>query len=139
MQTVRSGAAAPQVGWSAAGLHKLHAASLSQHCLSHQFRKANGVLRFLAPGAGDGDVHLAFLPCYQVVENLRRGMAPSEAAEDAVRRIARRVPSYVGAVVAVGKDGRHGAAAHGWTFVYSFASGGTGGQVEKVQVEPLQV
>ena len=84
-------------------------------------------------------MHLAFLPCYQVVENLRRGMAPTEAAEDAVRRIARRVPSYVGAVVAVSRDGRHGAAAHGWTFVYSVASGGSGGRVETVQVEPLQV
>ena len=84
-------------------------------------------------------MHLAFLPCYQVVENLRRGMAPRQAAEDAVRRIARRVPSYVGAVVAVSKDGRHGAAAHGWKFVYSVADQSSGGKVTTVQVEPIQL
>lgn len=54
---------------------------------------------------GDGDVHIAFQPCMLVVEAMRAGMEPTAAAEHAVRRIARRVPSYVGAVVAVGKDG----------------------------------
>lgn len=58
-----------------------------------------------ASTAGDGDVHIAFLPCQLVVESMRRGMSPKAAAEHAVRRIARRVPSYVGAVVAVSKDG----------------------------------
>ncbi|KAL4431064.1 hypothetical protein ABPG75_006320 [Micractinium tetrahymenae] len=88
---------------------------------------------------GDGDTHIAFLPCYQVVEAMRRGLSPQAAAEDAVRRIARRVPSYVGAVVAVSKDGRYGAAAHGWKFVFSVASAASSGQVETIAVEPLAV
>lgn len=68
---------------------------------------------------------------------MRRGLSPQAAAEEAVRRIARRVPTYVGAVVAVSRDGRHGAAAHGWQFAYSVASAASGGRVETVAVEPL--
>lgn len=70
---------------------------------------------------------------------MRAGMGPTEAAQDAVRRIARRVPGYVGAVVAASRDGRHGAAAHGWTFHYAVASGGTAGGVEMIEVPPLEV
>ncbi len=77
------------------------------------------------------------LPRLQVVEAMRRGLSPQAAAEEAVRRIARRVPTYVGAVVAVSKDGRHGAAAHGWQFSYSVVSAASGGRVETVAVEPL--
>lgn len=68
---------------------------------------------------------------------MRQGLAPQQAAEAAVRRIARRRPSYVGAVVAVSNDGRHGGAAHGWRFQYSFASPATGGEVVVVDVPPL--
>lgn len=68
---------------------------------------------------------------------MRRGLSPTAAAEDAVRRIAHRVPGFVGAVVAVSKDGRHGGAAHGWRFQYSVACGG--GAVATVTVEPLRV
>ena len=50
---------------------------------------------------------------------MRRGMAVTAAAEDAIRRIAKRYPRYVGAVVAVDMAGRVGAACHGWTFKYS--------------------
>lgn len=70
---------------------------------------------------------------------MRRGLSPQAAAEEAVGRIARRVPGYVGAVVAVSRDGRHGAAAHGWQFMYSVVSPASGGQVETVAVEPLIV
>lgn len=86
---------------------------------------------------GDGDVHLRFLPCYQTVENMRRGMGPREAAEEAVGRIAARLGgAYVGAVVALSRDGRHGAAAHGWNFSYSVRDTDSGG-VQVVAVEPL--
>jgi len=50
---------------------------------------------------------------------MRRGMSVTAAAEDAIRRIAKRYPKYVGAVVAVDMAGRVGAACHGWTFKYS--------------------
>ncbi|XP_054814131.1 probable isoaspartyl peptidase/L-asparaginase 3 isoform X2 [Prosopis cineraria] len=68
---------------------------------------------------GDGDVMMRFLPCYQVVESMRLGMEPKSAAQDAIARIARRFPDFVGAVVAVNKKGEHAGACHGWTFTYS--------------------
>lgn len=68
---------------------------------------------------GDGDIMMRFLPCYQVLESLRRGMEPKVAAEDAISRIARKFPNFVGAVFAVSKDGVHAGACHGWTFQYS--------------------
>ena len=75
---------------------------------------------------GDGDLHLRFLPCYQVVENMRGGMNPKAAAEDVVRRIQRKVgvERYTGALVAVGRGGRHGAASSGgWKFQYAWRDG----------------
>ncbi|KAK9837473.1 hypothetical protein WJX81_004936 [Elliptochloris bilobata] len=68
---------------------------------------------------GDGDAHLRFLPCFQVVEAMRRGIAPREAAEAAIARIARFVPGYVGALFAVDSTGSHAGAAYGWNFQYA--------------------
>lgn len=68
---------------------------------------------------GDGDIMMRFLPCYQVVESMRQGMEPKVAAEDAISRIARKFPDFVGAVIAVNKNGVHAGACHGWTFQYS--------------------
>jgi N4-(beta-N-acetylglucosaminyl)-L-asparaginase len=76
---------------------------------------------------------------WQVVESMRQGMSPREAAEDAMRRIARRVPSFVGAVVAVSKDGRHAGACYGWNFTYSVASAETLGRIETITVEPVEM
>ncbi|KAG9452205.1 hypothetical protein H6P81_005109 [Aristolochia fimbriata] len=73
---------------------------------------------------GDGDIMMRFLPCYQVVESMRRGMNPHSAAVDAIARIARKYPDFVGAVVAVSKEGVHAGACHGWTFQYSVRSPG---------------
>ncbi|GFP80789.1 probable isoaspartyl peptidase/l-asparaginase 3 [Phtheirospermum japonicum] len=71
---------------------------------------------------GDGDVMMRFLPCYQVVESMRLGMEPKLAAEDAIGRITRKYPDFVGAVFAVNKNGVHAGACHGWTFQYSVRS-----------------
>lgn len=46
-------------------------------------------------------------------------MEPKLAAKDAISRIARKFPDFVGAVVAVNKNGVHAGACHGWTFQYS--------------------
>ncbi|GBG91068.1 hypothetical protein CBR_g51802 [Chara braunii] len=67
---------------------------------------------------GDGDIMMRFLPCYQVVESMRRGMEPKAAAEDAIARIRRKYPKFVGAIFAVDRKGRHAGACHGWTFTY---------------------
>ncbi|PAN39441.1 hypothetical protein PAHAL_7G243000 [Panicum hallii] len=69
--------------------------------------------------SGDGDIMMRFLPCYQVVESMRQGMEPRDAAMDAISRIARKFPNFVGAVFAVNKKGVHAGACHGWTFQYS--------------------
>ncbi|KAK9095214.1 hypothetical protein Scep_026683 [Stephania cephalantha] len=68
---------------------------------------------------GDGDIMMRFLPCYQVVESMRLGMEPELAAMDAISRIARKYPDFVGAIFAVNKEGVHAGACHGWTFQYS--------------------
>ncbi|MQM10667.1 hypothetical protein Taro_043562 [Colocasia esculenta] len=68
---------------------------------------------------GDGDVMMRFLPCYQVVESMRQGMEPKDAAADAISRIARKYPDFVGAVFAINKNGEHAGACHGWRFQYS--------------------
>ncbi|KAK1285248.1 putative isoaspartyl peptidase/L-asparaginase 3 [Acorus calamus] len=71
---------------------------------------------------GDGDIMMRFLPCYQVVESMRSGMDPKRAANDAISRIARKYPNFVGAVIALDKNGVHAGACHGWTFQYSVRS-----------------
>ncbi|KAF5454460.1 hypothetical protein F2P56_024123 [Juglans regia] len=71
---------------------------------------------------GDGDIMMRFLPCYQVVESMRLGMEPKLAAKDAISRIARKFPDFVGAVFAINKNGKHAGACHGWTFQYSVRS-----------------
>ncbi|XP_018676181.2 probable isoaspartyl peptidase/L-asparaginase 3 isoform X2 [Musa acuminata AAA Group] len=68
---------------------------------------------------GDGDIMMRFLPCYQVVESMRQGMEPRHAAADAISRIARKYPDFIGAVFALNKNGVHAGACHGWTFQYS--------------------
>lgn len=73
---------------------------------------------------GDGDIMMRFLPCYQVVESMRLGMEPKLAAKDAISRITRKYPDFIGAVFAVNKDGVHAGACHGWTFQYSVRSPG---------------
>ncbi|KAL2248566.1 probable isoaspartyl peptidase/L-asparaginase 3 isoform X1 [Sesamum indicum] len=71
---------------------------------------------------GDGDIMMRFLPCYQVIESMRLGMEPKLAAQDAIARIARKYPDFVGAIFAVNKNGVHAGACHGWTFQYSVRS-----------------
>lgn len=87
-----------------------------------------------ACGTGDGDTLMKFLPSYQAVESMRNGKTASQAAEDAVRRISKVYPNYVGAIVAIDRYGNHGAGCHGMpTFKYSFRNGTTDGpQVQEV-------
>ncbi|XP_050678975.1 N(4)-(Beta-N-acetylglucosaminyl)-L-asparaginase-like [Leptidea sinapis] len=66
-----------------------------------------------ATATGDGDVMLRFLPSFLAVEEMRRGIPPKEAAEAAIARIAEYYPNFMGAVIALRKDGVYGAACHG--------------------------
>lgn len=91
---------------------------------------------------GDGDLHLRHWPCVRAMAALERGgKSPKEAAEEAVRAIAEREPTYVGAlVVACSRTGAVGAAAHGWNFSYTVARKGVdGGEPRVLEVEALVV
>ncbi|XP_020628098.1 N(4)-(Beta-N-acetylglucosaminyl)-L-asparaginase-like [Orbicella faveolata] len=69
-----------------------------------------------ASGTGDGDVMLKFLPSFHAVELLRQGYSPTRAARMALKRIAQYYPTFRGGLITVTKDGRHGAACHGWPY-----------------------
>ena len=76
----------------------------------------------------------------QVVESMRLGMTPTQATEDAMRRILRFIvggTQLQGALVAIDSNGNHGAAATGWTFQYSLRKDGHPGDVEVFSVAPL--
>ena len=51
---------------------------------------------------------MKFLPSYQVVESMRNGMSPQDATADAIKRIERLYPNFVGAIIAADKLGNHG-------------------------------
>ncbi|KAG7294170.1 hypothetical protein NEMBOFW57_004239 [Staphylotrichum longicolle] len=78
-----------------------------------------------------------YRPVVVAVENLRRGMTPTEAAEDAVRRILRKYPKISSGIVVVNNKGEHGGAGSGWTFSYSFR-GGTMAATKVVNIPPLE-
>jgi len=66
-----------------------------------------------AVATGDGDVMQRFVPSYNAVQLMRQGAAPDEACLDGIKRIARFYPNFTGAVVALDRNGRYGAACHG--------------------------
>lgn len=72
----------------------------------------------------------------QAVESMRQGMAPTEAAEDAMNRILELVPHFQGALVTMNSTGSHGAAAVGWVFHYAVAE--DSGVPEVHRIEPLK-
>ena len=84
---------------------------------------------------GDGDTMMRFLPCYQVVESMRLGMSAKDAAEDAVARIRRFYPSFLGALIAVGADGTHAGAVNCWQLTYSVRGDGMR-EPQTFQVDP---
>lgn len=80
---------------------------------------------------------MRFLPCYQAVENLRQGMSPKEAAEDAVWRMVRKYPAVSSGIVVTNTKGEHGGAGSGWTFTYAFR-GGSMNATQVVTVPPVK-
>lgn len=87
---------------------------------------------------GDGDIMMRFLPCYQAVESMRRGMSPQEAARDAVVRMVKKYPAISSGIVVVNNKGEHGGAGSGWTFTYAYR-GGKMNATEVVTVPPVCV
>jgi N4-(beta-N-acetylglucosaminyl)-L-asparaginase len=79
---------------------------------------------------------MRFSPSFLAVELMRGGMDPTKAAEVPIRRIAKYYPQYQGAIVCINASGAIGAAGHGWTFVYAWASATSGG-VQTVSVPPV--
>lgn len=87
---------------------------------------------------GDGDIMMRFLPCYQAVESMRRGMTPEEAARDAVVRMVKKYPAVSAGIVVVNNKGEHAGAGSGWTFTYAYR-GGTMNATQVVTVPPVVV
>ena len=80
-----------------------------------------------AGGTGDGDTMVRFVPCYQAVESMARGMTPRAAATDAISRILKFYPAFGGAVVVVNAAGVHSAACStglGASWRYTFRASG---------------
>ncbi|XP_039252181.2 N(4)-(Beta-N-acetylglucosaminyl)-L-asparaginase-like [Styela clava] len=67
-----------------------------------------------AVATGDGDVMMRLLPTYQLVENMRQGMSPEDAARDALNRILKRYSTFEGALIGVNIKGEVGAACTGF-------------------------
>ncbi len=67
-----------------------------------------------AIATGNGDVMMRFLPTYHTVELMRAGASPGEAARAAIQRITDKGYKFDGAIVALDRNGEHGAAKKGW-------------------------
>lgn len=67
-----------------------------------------------AIATGNGDVMMRFLPTYHAVEAMREGASPREAARSALNRIRAKGYHFDGGIIALARDGRHGAAKSGW-------------------------
>ncbi|KYN23291.1 PREDICTED: N(4)-(Beta-N-acetylglucosaminyl)-L-asparaginase-like [Trachymyrmex cornetzi] len=66
-----------------------------------------------AASTGDGDIIMRFLPSFLAVEEMRYGASPTEAAQKAISRITNHYRSFFGAVIALNKEGKYGAACNG--------------------------
>lgn len=61
---------------------------------------------------------------------MRRGFSPKEAAEDAIGRIKKKYPDFIGALFVVNLRGEHAGATSNWDFLYSVKTALT----EEVQI-----
>ncbi|XP_059468538.1 N(4)-(Beta-N-acetylglucosaminyl)-L-asparaginase-like [Neocloeon triangulifer] len=81
-----------------------------------------------ACATGDGDVLMRFLPSFLAVEEMRRGLTPTAAAEMAIGRVIEHYPDTMGAVIAANIDGDFGAACSGMkNFTFCVANAKYGG------------
>lgn len=70
------------------------------------------------------------------MESIRRGIAPKEAAKDAIARIIRKYLEAVTGIMAINNKGKYGGAVSRWTFIYRYRGGAMNG-TEVVTVPPL--
>lgn len=86
-----------------------------------------------AAATGKGEEVIKICGSFLVVENMRRGLSPQEACEDAVQRIMKRhggKPDFQDAFIAVNKEGEFGAAAIRKGFQYALYTEGKNTLVE---------
>lgn len=77
---------------------------------------------------------MKFMPAYQTVESIRHGMTPTEASQDALKRIAKHYPDFKGAILAVDKNGQHGAACHGFPVFHYCYKDSNSNQVKQEKI-----
>lgn len=66
---------------------------------------------------------MRFVPSFLAVELMRSGYSPQMAARTSLERIVSKHPDFSGAVVALSKEGRVGAACHGLAHPFPFTVG----------------
>mmetsp|Transcript_5972 Transcript_5972/g.9467 ORF Transcript_5972/g.9467 Transcript_5972/m.9467 type:complete len:88 (+) Transcript_5972:1184-1447(+) len=81
---------------------------------------------------------MRYLPAFQAVMYMSLGFEPSIACEKALTPVAIRYPKVHAALVCVAANGRHGAAAFGWTVSYTFQDAHSGGKPQVVSVKPFK-
>ncbi len=92
-----------------------------------------------AAATGDGDIMMRLLPSFRAVQAMQSGLPPALAAQEAITPIIKHYPKFIGAVVALSKDGTFGAACHGIPkFEFSVVSDETDGKVVVASV-PCQI
>ncbi|CAI5721265.1 unnamed protein product [Peronospora destructor] len=89
-----------------------------------------------AAATGDGDVMMRFLPAYFAVQEMKRGVHPRKACEDALHRIAAVYPYFLGGIVCLNRLGEYGGAGYGWEFEYSVQARWMS-EPEVIHVSPL--
>ncbi|KAH9124898.1 hypothetical protein AeMF1_004396 [Aphanomyces euteiches] len=92
--------------------------------------------RGAAAATGDGDVMMRFLPSYQAVQDMGNDIHPKDACENALRRIAAKVPLFKGGIVCLNPQGEYGGAGYGWNFSYSVRTA-TMTSAQVVHVAPI--
>ena len=86
-----------------------------------------------AAATGKGEEVIKICGSFLVIENMRHGMSPQEACEDALQRVMKRhggKPDFQDAFIALNKQGEYGAAAIRKGFQYALYSEGTNTLVE---------
>jgi len=87
---------------------------------------------------GDGDIMMRFVPCFYVVEQMRNGVSPTVASQNAIKRIVKYYPEFRGSVIAANLQGDIGAACYGWVFPLTYIDNDTK-TITVIEIQPLNL
>lgn len=77
---------------------------------------------------------MRFLPAFHAVQLLAVGKSPKIAAKEAISKIVKHYPKFMGAIIVAKNDGRYSAACHGMLeFPYSVYTKTLGNVLEHIK------